>query len=167
MITQSAKPKPPTDDKRWDAVKATMRRNGNDAKALIETLHTVQEEFGYLDVAALQYVAEVLRVPLSKVEGVATFYHLFKLKPHGKHTCNICTGTACYIEGAQKLIDAVKAKYGIKPGETTADGKLTLLMGRCLGPCGQGPVAELDDKVLGKISPEDLLAKIEQKVGEA
>jgi bidirectional [NiFe] hydrogenase diaphorase subunit len=88
-------PAPPSDDRRWRLVDATMRRHGRQSHALIESLHTVQESFGYLDLEALRYVAASLRVPLSRVYGVATFYHLFNLKPQGQHTCVVCLGTAC------------------------------------------------------------------------
>lgn len=137
-----------------------MRRNGYRGDALIETLHAVQNAFGYLDPAALRYVARALRVPLSKVFGVATFYHLFTLKPQGEHTCIICTGTACYIKGAGTLIAGVEQAYGASPGQTTADGLLSVLSSRCLGTCGLAPAAVVDGRVLGKQSAEDLLAEI-------
>ena len=105
-----AKPTPPNQDKRWKLVEATMRRLGNQSHALIETLHTVQEAFGYLDEDALRFVATSLRVPLSQAYGVATFYHFFTLKPAGKHTCVVCTGTACYIKGAPQLLEAVEQR---------------------------------------------------------
>jgi bidirectional [NiFe] hydrogenase diaphorase subunit len=95
MITDFSKPTPPSSDKRWRMVDATMRRLGNQSRGLIETLHTVQEAFGYLDEDALRYLAVSLRVPLSRAYGVATFYHFFTLKPAGEHTCVVCTGTAC------------------------------------------------------------------------
>ena len=108
MPTHVQKPAPPSDDKRWRIVNATMRRHGHRPNALIETLHTVQEAFGFLDEDGLRYVALSLRAPLSRVYGAATFYHFFTLKPPGEHTCVVCTGTACYIKGAAALLDAVK-----------------------------------------------------------
>ena len=110
MPSYVAKPTPPNQDKRWKLVDATMRRQGQQARGLIETLHTVQEAFGYLDAQALRYVAMSLRVPLSRAYGVATFYHFFTLKPAGEHTCVICMGTACYIKGAPQLLDAVQQR---------------------------------------------------------
>src|ERR1700690_1616120 len=136
MATTPRKPAAPSQDKRWKIVDATMRRVGQHPRGLIETLHTVQEAFGYLDNQALRYVALSLRVPLSRAYGVATFYHFFTLKPAGEHTCVICLGTACYIKGAPQLFDAVKRDYSISPGETTPDGKMSLLSARCLGSCG-------------------------------
>lgn len=162
MIQAVSKLEPPTDDKRWKIVDATMRRNGQDRHALIETLHTVQESFGYLDEPALKYVARSLRVPLSAVYGVATFYHFFTLKPAGRHSCVVCMGTACYIKGAQKLIETVGRRYGIKPGETSEDGEASLLAARCLGSCGLAPAVVLDGEVAGKQTPEDLLRRMER-----
>ena len=98
--TRSPKPAAPSDDKRWRVVETRMRRLGNRPDALIEALHSAQEAFGFLDDDALRFIGESLLVPPSKVFGVATFYHYFTLKPHGKHTCVVCTGTACYINGA-------------------------------------------------------------------
>src|SRR5256885_16041741 len=108
---------PPSDDDRWRLVTATMRRHGYQPNALIETLHTVQETFGYLSKDALQYVGAALHVPPSQVYGVATFYPLFTLQPPATHNCIVCTGTACYIKGAAPILAAVEQMVGIKPGE--------------------------------------------------
>jgi bidirectional [NiFe] hydrogenase diaphorase subunit len=162
MQTYLEQPRLPSDDKRWKIVEATARRHGREPQALIETLHTVQESFGYLDETALRFVAGTLRVPLSRVYGAATFYHFFTLKPKGKHTCVVCTGTACYIKGAPALLDAVEKTWGIRAGETTPDGKLSLLTARCLGSCGLAPAAVLDSTVLGKVGPEDMVKRIEK-----
>ena len=137
-----------------------MRRHGWSGHALIESLHTAQESFGFLDDQALRYVAAGLRVPLSKVYGVATFYHFFTLRPKGKHTCVVCTGTACYVKGANQLLDAVSQAAGIEPGQTTPDGELTLRTVRCLEPCGIAPVAVLDGTVRGQETPETLLEQV-------
>jgi bidirectional [NiFe] hydrogenase diaphorase subunit len=147
-------------DRRWKKMEATMRRYGNEPYALIETLHTVQDTFGYIDEEAMKYIAMVLNVPFSKVYGVATFYHFFNLKPRGTHTCVVCTGTACYIKGAQNLLDTVGHEAGIKPGETTVDGALSLLTARCLGSCSLAPAVVFDGEVAGRLNPPDVLAKI-------
>ncbi len=117
MITDFSKPTPPSQDKRWRLVDATMRRLGNHSRGLIETLHTVQETFGYLDEGACAMWRSSLRVPLSRAFGVATFYHFFTLKPAGEHTCVVCMGTACYIKGAPQLLDAVQHDLDIKPAK--------------------------------------------------
>jgi bidirectional [NiFe] hydrogenase diaphorase subunit len=161
----SPKPLPmPSADKRWRIVDATMRRHGYVGNCLIETLHTAQESFGYLDEPALRFAAGSLSLPLSKVYGVATFYHHFMLKPQGKHTCVVCLGTACYIKGAQQLLESLQMKYGVKPGQTTRDGQLSVLTARCLGSCGLAPAAVLDGAVLGKVGSEDLVHRVEKQV---
>jgi len=160
MESSFRKPIPPNQDKRWRIVDATMRRLGNQSNALIEALHTVQESFGYLDTDSLRYVANSLRVPLSQAYGVATFYHYFSLKPPGAHTCVVCTGTACYIKGAAKLLSAIAQKFGIRPGETTPDGQISLLTARCLGSCGLAPVAVFDQQISGMMTPDGLMGRL-------
>lgn len=160
----SAKPKgessEPKEDRRWRLVNRTMRLHGNEPHALIETLHAVQEHFGFLDLDALKYVAGELRVPLSRVYAVATFYHYFTLKPPGEHTCVVCKGTACYIGGASAILDDIEHDVGIVPGETTQDGKISLLSARCLGSCGLAPAVVLDGEVCGRMTPSTVLEKI-------
>jgi bidirectional [NiFe] hydrogenase diaphorase subunit len=160
MSVTRHKPPTPSKDKRWNLVNAAMRRNGYADHALIEALHSVQEAFGYLDETALIYVAESLDLPLSKVFGVATFYHLFMLKPKGRHACVVCTGTACYIKGAGGLIEGIEERYGIQPGETTEDDALSLLSARCVGACGLAPAVVLDGDMLGKQTSDELLARL-------
>jgi bidirectional [NiFe] hydrogenase diaphorase subunit len=164
MQTYLGPPQLPSGDKRWKIVEATARRHGREPHALIETLHTVQESFGYLDETALRFVAATLRVPLSRVYGAATFYHFFTLKPQGRHTCVVCTGTACYIKGASSLLAAIRKRYGIAPGDTTADHELSLLTARCLGSCGLAPAVVLDGAVLGKVEPDEMLARIDKEI---
>jgi bidirectional [NiFe] hydrogenase diaphorase subunit len=155
-----ANPAAPSDDKRWRVVEATMRRSGYAPHGLIETLHSVQDSFGFLEDAAMRYVAARLRVPLSKVFGVATFYHLFSLKPQGRHVCIVCMGTACYIKGAPRLLKTVETAYGIKAGETTTDGEMSLGIARCIGSCGVAPVAVVDGDVVPQLTAETLTARL-------
>ncbi|MFD2111984.1 bidirectional hydrogenase complex protein HoxE [Thiorhodococcus fuscus] len=162
MTLQQVKPPLPSADTRWKLVNATMRRNGYAGHALIETLHSVQDAFGYLDETSLRFVAASLDLPLSKVFGVATFYHIFMLKPKGRHTCVVCTGTACYIKGAGELLDGIRARHDIGPGETTQDDRLSLLTARCVGACGLAPAAVLNGDVLGKQTSDTLTAKLEE-----
>jgi bidirectional [NiFe] hydrogenase diaphorase subunit len=161
MTLQPVRPAVPSEDKRWKLVNGNMRRNGYAGHALIETLHSVQSAFGYLDDVSMRYVAGSLDLPLSKVYGVATFYHLFSLRPKGRHTCVVCAGTACYIKGSAGLIKAVEQRLGAAPGQTTDDDRLSVLTARCVGACGLAPAVVLDGDVLGKQSAEDLLARIE------
>jgi bidirectional [NiFe] hydrogenase diaphorase subunit len=144
-----------------------MRKLGNERHALIEALHSLQQAFGYLDKPGLVYVAASLKIPLSKVFGVATFYNHFTLKPQGQHACVVCTGTACYIKGARELLKSVGAQQGIGPGETTADGSLSVLTARCFGACGLAPVVVVDSDVVGRLTPELLQSKLREAVGHA
>jgi coenzyme F420-reducing hydrogenase beta subunit len=143
-------------------VEARMRRLGFQGSALIETLHSVQEAFGYLDKGNLQYVASSLRVPLSRVYGVATFYHFFTLKPKGKHVCVVCMGTACYIRGAQGLLANVEETAQTKRGETSSNGQISLLTARCLGSCGLAPNAVFDGEVVGKLTPSEVHKRVQE-----
>lgn len=162
----ATKATPPSTDKRWKIVEGTMRKHGYAPYALIEVLHTAQETFGYLTDEALQFVSEALKVPYSKVYGVATFYNYFTMKPAGEHTCVVCTGTACYINGAPLLLKAIEEVANIKSGETTKNGKVSLLSARCLGACGLAPVAVFDNEVAGKLSAQGMKQRIEAYMTE-
>jgi len=152
----------PSDDKRWKIVSGTMRRHGFARSALIETLHTVQSSFGYLDKNAIQFVARSLHVPLSQAFGVATFYHHFSLVQPGRHTLTVCTGTACYIKGTDKLLAELEQKLSIKPGATTPDGNVSLMTARCVGACGRAPVTLADGELFGQVTSEQIQAELER-----
>ncbi len=154
-------------DKRVKLVEATMRRHGFRGNALIETLHTAQEAYGFLDDELLRLVAKTLKLPLSKVYGVATFYNLFTLKPAGKHACVVCLGTACYIKGSGRLMDTLSHELGLKAGGTTANGHLSLLTARCFGSCAMAPAAVIDGEMSGKIVPEALVARLRKLAEDA
>jgi bidirectional [NiFe] hydrogenase diaphorase subunit len=152
----------PSDDKRWKLVNGTMRKNGFARHALIETLHTVQSAFGYLDDDSIRFVARSLRVPLCRAYGVATFYHYFSLKPPGKHTATICTGTTCYIKGSGNLLSAAESRLSIPQGQTTRDGKISLMTARCVGACSRAPVTLFDGELAGQMTGEQLLEQLER-----
>ena len=155
------KPALPSEDKRWKIVNGTMRRHGYARDALIETLHTVQESFGYLDKTSLRFVADSLRVPLSQAYGVATFYHLFTMKPPGRHVCLICMGTACFIKGAPALLSTAEETLRVKSGETTADLNASLTTARCIGSCSLAPAVVADGETLGNLDPALLRKRLE------
>ena len=161
MSVVPGKPPAPTDDKRWRIVETRMRRLGNRRDALIEALHAAQEAFGYLDDDALRYVSDTLAVPPSTAFGVATFYHYFTLKPQGQHTCVVCTGTACYINGAAQILAAIGTDLGVRPKQTTPDGRLSLLTARCLGACSLAPAVIIDGQVEGRVRPAELVERLE------
>ena len=117
-------------DKRFKILEVHMKKHQFRHDALIEALHKAQESFGYLEDDLLLFVAHKLKLPPSRVYGVATFYHFFTLKPKGEHTCVVCLGTACYVKGANKVLAAVEERAGIKAGETTENNKVSLLTAR-------------------------------------
>jgi bidirectional [NiFe] hydrogenase diaphorase subunit len=139
-----------------------MRKNGFSRHALIETLHTVQSAFGYLDDDSIRFVALSLRVPLSQAYGVVTFYHYFSLKPPGKHTATVCAGTACYIKGSDKLMVAAEKRLGVSRGQTTRDGQISLMTARCVGACSRAPVVLCDGEVVGEMTSEQMLEQLER-----
>lgn len=147
-------------DNRFKILEATMKKHQYQPDALIEVLHTAQDLFGFLQTDLLLYIAHSLKLPLSHVYGVATFYHLFTLHPKGRHRCVICTGTACYFKGAAPLVEAVESAAGIRAGETTPDGGLTLETVRCPGTCGLAPVVEYDGEVAGYQTAADVGARV-------
>jgi NADH-quinone oxidoreductase E subunit len=128
---------------------------------LISVLHKVQDHFGYLSPEALDSVAQLLQVPAATVSGVATFYHYFRLTPRGRYVISVCMGTACYVKGAERVVDKFKDELGIDFGETTTDGMFSLEESRCLGTCGLAPVLMINDHVHGKVTPDDVPVLIE------
>jgi bidirectional [NiFe] hydrogenase diaphorase subunit len=147
-------------DKRFKILEAHMKKHQFRHDALIEILHKAQELFGCLEDDLLLFVACKLKLPASRVYGVATFYHFFQLKPQGRHTCVVCLGTACYVKGADKVLAAVEAKTKIKAGETTPDNQLSLLTARCIGACGIAPAVVYDGVVTPRQTPESVLEQV-------
>jgi len=151
-------------DKRFKILEVHMKKHQFRHDALIEVLHKAQELFGYLEDDLLLFISHKLKLPPSRVYGVATFYHFFTLKPQGQHTCVVCMGTACYVKGADKVVEAVQNELKIKAGETTADNKVSLLTARCIGACGIAPAVVYDGTVTPRQTPESTLEKINQWV---
>lgn len=158
--TAAAEAEHPSGDPRFTLIDRTLKRFRFQQDALIEVLHTAQEAFGFLEEDLLVYVARQLKLPPSWVYGVATFYHFFSLKPQGEHNCIVCMGTACYVKRAAEIVAALQAEYGVEPGQTTPDGKLSILTARCLGSCGLAPVIVLDGDVLARETPETTLTAV-------
>jgi len=149
-------------DKRFKILEAHIKKFQGRQDALIEVLHKAQELFGYLEDDLLLFVAYRLKLPPSRVYGVATFYHFFSLKPQGEHTCVVCMGTACYVKGADKVLATVENAARIKSGETTADRKLSLLTARCIGACGIAPAVVYDGVVTPRQTPETALQQLKE-----
>jgi bidirectional [NiFe] hydrogenase diaphorase subunit len=157
----------PSGDPRFKLIDRTLKRFQYQQDALIEVLHTAQEAFGFLEEDLLIYVARQLKLPLSWVYGVATFYHFFSLTPQGEHNCIVCMGTACYVKRAAEVVAELQREFGVEAGETTADGKFSLATARCLGSCGLAPVLVVDGEVLGRETPESALTRVKELLGVA
>ena len=138
-------------EERLDAIFASYKGEKNE---LIPILQDVQEELGYLPNEAMQQVARFVRLPESKVFGVATFYARFHLTPRGKHIIRQCCGTACHVRGAKKISDKVKDLLQVDVGQTTSDMKYTFEEVACIGACGLAPVMTIDEKTFGKLTPD-------------
>ncbi len=123
---------------------------------LINVLHKSQEHFGYLPAEVQEVIADELNISTAKVYGVVTFYSFFTMKPKGKHPISICTGTACYVRGAEKVLEEFKKELNIEVGATTPDGKFSLSCLRCVGACGLAPVVNVGEKTYGRVAPDDV-----------
>jgi len=151
-------------DKRFKLLETHIKRHQFRHDSLIEVLHKAQELFGYLEDDLLLFVSYKLKLPPSRVYGVATFYHFFALKPKGEHTCVVCMGTACYVKGANKVVEAVQQNLKVKVGETTVDNKVSLLTARCIGACGIAPAVVYDGAVTARQTPDSVLEHIQKWV---
>jgi len=150
----------PSGDNRFKLLDRAITKHQGRGDALIEVLHAAQGIFGYLENDLMIYVARKLKLPLSRVYGVATFYHFFKLKPGGEHAFVLCMGTACYVKGAAAIGEAVEHHCKAKFGDTTPDGKVSLVSARCVGSCGLAPVAVLDNAVAGKLTVDQAVERL-------
>ena len=149
---------------------AECKSKENPESYLIAVLHKVQGMHGYLSSDAMDAVAHQLEVPTAVVCGVATFYHYFRLKPQGKYHISICLGTACFVKGAETIIENFKNELGIDMGETSADGNFSLVATRCIGVCALAPVVTINDQVYSNVEPgqvSEILAKLRKEVKAA
>lgn len=135
-------------------IKDVCKSFRNDGGEVINVLHKVQGEYGYLSAEVQQVIAEELHIPVSRVYGIVSFYSFFTMTPKGKHPISVCLGTACYVRGAEKVLDELKRQLGVEVGGTTPDGKFSLNCLRCVGACGLAPVAMIGDKVYGRLTPD-------------
>ena len=143
-------------------IKDVCKSYGNKPGEVINVLHKVQGEYGYLPAEVQELVAKELGIPVSRVYGIVSFYSFFTMTPKGEHPISVCLGPACYVRGAEKVLDELKRQLGIGVGEVTPDGKFSLTCLRCVGACGLAPVIEVGDKVYGRMTPDrvkDVLAE--------
>lgn len=134
----------------------TCKSFDNKDGELINVLHKVQHEFGYLPLEVQVLIAQELNMPVAKVYGVVTFYSFFNMKPQGDYPISICTGTACYVRGSEAIVDEFKRVLDIEVGETSEDGLFTLNCLRCVGACGLAPVVLVGEKVHGRVTTNDV-----------
>ncbi len=143
-------------EKDVEQLKQVCKDFDNQSGELINVLHKAQGLFGYLPAEVQEVIAQELNISIAKVYGVVTFYSFFTMIPRGRHPISICTGTACYVRGAEKVLDEFKKKLNIKVGETTPDGKFSLSCLRCVGACGLAPVVLIGERTYGRVAAEDV-----------
>ena len=141
-------------DEKISMINEICARFDNDPGELINVLHQTQDTFGYLPAEVQELIAHNLRVSAAHVYGVVTFYSYFSMLPKGDYPISICMGTACYVRGAEKVLDEFKKELNIKVGETTEDGRFSINCLRCVGACGLAPVVMVGEKVFGRVSPD-------------
>lgn len=145
-----------TDTSKLSELQEIIKQNRGKKGALIHVLHEAQRIYGYLPIEVQKIVAEGMNVPLAEVYGVVTFYAHFSLKPKGQYKVSVCLGTACYVKGADKILEKLKEELGIDVGDCTDDSKFSLEGCRCIGACGLAPVITINEDVYGRLNPKDV-----------
>lgn len=149
-----------------EEVRAIVGKYEKEKNQLIAILNDVQEKYGYIPKAAQMTISEELDMPMAEIYGVITFYSRFTLAPKGKYNISICLGTACYVKGAQKLLDRAVERLKIQPGEVTPDGKFSIDDVRCVGACGLAPVFMINDEVYGNATVKQFDEVIDKYINE-
>ena len=144
------------DKEKFDKLQQIIDEKKNMQGALMPIMQAAQEIFGYLPIEVQQFIADGLKITLSEVYGVATFYAQFVLEAQGQHVIGVCLGTACYVKGSQAILDKLSDILKVPVGKTTPDGKFTLNATRCVGACGLAPVMMIGDEVYGRLQPEEV-----------
>jgi bidirectional [NiFe] hydrogenase diaphorase subunit len=152
-------------DNRRLLLEKAMKEHDYKESALLEILHRAQEIYGYLDKDLLIDISASLNLPPSHIYGVVTFYSFFKLRKSGEHVVTACLGTACYVKGVERIMEAIEQEFKLKRGGSTANGKLSLLVTRCIGACAMAPNIVVDDEVIGKATTEVAIEKIRNALG--
>jgi|WetSurMetagenome_2_1015567.scaffolds.fasta_scaffold01479_11 NADH:ubiquinone oxidoreductase subunit E len=137
-------------------IQSIIGQNSGKAGSLIRILQQTQNMIGYLPQPVLRTISRDLKVPLSEIYGIASFYHFFSLKPKGKHVIQVCMGTSCYVKGGQKILDTLKKEWLLEPGGITEDGRFSLEIVRCLGACGLSPVIAVGKDIHGRVKSGNL-----------
>lgn len=150
----ASEPGLPGGNARFAALDQTIERYHREPSALIQVLHAAQQLFGHLSADVLRHVAGALKLPLSHIYGVVTFYHFFTMVPRGKHQIMVCRGTGCHVRGSGPILQALEKELGVREGETTRDGLFSLTTARCIGACALAPAMSVGDDVYGKLTAE-------------
>jgi len=137
-------------------IQTLIHDTGGKAGALIRVLQQAQGMIGYLPTPVIATISRDLKVPLSEVYGIISFYHFFSMKPKGKNVVQVCMGTSCYVKGGDKILDALKRDWNLEPGGITSDGRFSLEIVRCLGACGLSPVIAVGTDIHGRVKPGKL-----------
>lgn len=148
-------------------LQSEIERHAERPESLIHVLRCVQDALGFISPESEALVANHLGVPISRIHGVVTFYHLFHTSPRGEHIVRLCTGTACHVGSADRILKALQLHLGITPGETTEDLAVTLETVACLGACALSPVMVVDDIYHGLLTPDDAVAIVDRALEEA
>lgn len=143
-------------DKILQQIRKIVEATNGQAGAPIRVLQQVQELLGYLPPEILEAVSKEMRIPLSELYGITSFYSFFSMVPKGKYVIQVCLGTSCYVKGGQRILDALHKDFGLESGGTTPDGKFSLQTVRCLGCCGLSPVMAIKENVHGRVKPSQL-----------
>lgn len=143
-------------DEKYKQLDEVIERYGQEEGQLIKVLKEAQEIFGYLPEEVQTYIAGKMNMPVSEVNGVVTFYALFSTEPQGKYSINVCLGTACYVQGAQGILDEFRSQLGLNGGDTSDDRLFTVKSSRCVGACGLAPVVTINGDVHGKLNRKDV-----------
>jgi len=154
----------PMNDPRAKLLAAKIKKEQFKHHALIEVLHAAQNAYGYLPMPVLKAIAKAMHIPPARVFSTVTFYHFFSLKGKGDHTCLVCTGTACYVKGAQLILDEIEQTFGLKAGQVATDEKLGIQVARCIGACGLAPAVVIDDEVQARMDANAIIQKIQDKI---
>ncbi|HAX73099.1 MAG TPA: NAD(P)H-dependent oxidoreductase subunit E [Firmicutes bacterium] len=133
-----------------------IKENSGETDGIMPILHEAQKLFGYIPLDVQKFISERTGISISRIHGVVTFYSQFSTEPKGDYVVGVCLGTACYVKGAQAILDKFKSELGIGPDETTEDGKFTLVATRCIGACGLAPVITVNEDVYGKLDAKEV-----------
>ncbi|HHY47067.1 MAG TPA: NADH-quinone oxidoreductase subunit NuoE [Firmicutes bacterium] len=149
-------------EEEWRKLDEIIEKYRGKQGVLIPVLHEAQQLLGFLPREVQERVAERLDIPLSEVYSVVTFYAFFSLKPKGRHQISVCKGTACYVRGADNILQKLEETLGIKAGDTTDDGRFSIEVVRCMGACGLGPVMRIDDDIYARLKPDKIPSILEK-----